>query len=594
MTADTSERQPLLAHPNDGSSDINQQRSAAAITIQDDDDHLKSQQSQGSSDDEASRLAAIQAIPWYRRPSIAWLLPFVFLLAMILGISQAPTDQLIVKIVCKDHFKDSNIPALNANSWTTVANRTSHRNSSYYDDPCNAPEIQALAAVVMGRIRFLKYIIGLFTIGHLTSLSDKLGRKALIYMTLIPATLAQALIVYMAQPTTNLGLWILYVDSIFMGLLGAADCTPREGRSLYIGYVLVALSLGLTMGPVMGAYLIKMNGGDESSAVVISIITLCILTLYTLIVLPESLPQHVRFKNNEINAEDLESVKVQDVSILIRAKNFVVAILDPLLLFVPGRLDISADVNILPSKYTLVILVAAYGGIQFAMNGITITFIPYSNLVFQWTAVEDGYYNTLSGAATFVVFVGIFPALKKLYKVVVEKETSSDAETVVGSTPHTVRSEIESQQAIEEAFSQNTNDADAVRRRRAVWNDLSFFIFAAAVFMVSYLIVAVFETEAMLYLSCCLRALATIAVPSFMSLLTSYVPVHQTGKALGGISVMDSATLSISSLLYTTIFSKTSATMPSAIYFISAAFASLSVLGGIVAWMTYRRVQHNS
>lgn len=61
----------------------------------------------------------------------------------------------------------------------------------------------------------------MFTIGFLTSLSDKYGRKALIYITLIPAVMTQLLILYMARPTSNLGFGVLYADGLFMGVMGA-------------------------------------------------------------------------------------------------------------------------------------------------------------------------------------------------------------------------------------------------------------------------------------------------------------------------------------------------------------------------------------
>lgn len=64
-------------------------------------------------------------------------------------------------------------------------------------------------------------LIGMFTIGFITSLSDKYGRKALIYLTLLPAALTQLLILYMARPTSNLGVGVLYADGIFMGVVGA-------------------------------------------------------------------------------------------------------------------------------------------------------------------------------------------------------------------------------------------------------------------------------------------------------------------------------------------------------------------------------------
>lgn len=51
-------------------------------------------------------------------------------------------------------------------------------------------------------------------------MSDKLGRKSLIYLTLVPFLLTQLLIVYMAQPKSLFGIKALYFDAVLIGLTG--------------------------------------------------------------------------------------------------------------------------------------------------------------------------------------------------------------------------------------------------------------------------------------------------------------------------------------------------------------------------------------
>lgn len=65
-------------------------------------------------------------------------------------------------------------------------------------------------------------------------MSDRYGRKGLIFWTLIPALLTQALILYMSRPGVNLGVWILYVDALMMGLTGGG-LLLEPGLSAYIG-----------------------------------------------------------------------------------------------------------------------------------------------------------------------------------------------------------------------------------------------------------------------------------------------------------------------------------------------------------------------
>lgn len=90
---------------------------------------------------EEARLKELALKPWYSRPTIRWLLPFVFLLAIMMGISSAPQEQMIIKIICKDYLQRRD-----GGPVIDVA------------DSCNTPAVQAMAAVVLSRLRSAKYI----------------------------------------------------------------------------------------------------------------------------------------------------------------------------------------------------------------------------------------------------------------------------------------------------------------------------------------------------------------------------------------------------------------------------------------------------
>ncbi|KAG0271140.1 hypothetical protein BGZ95_001101 [Linnemannia exigua] len=550
-----SERQPLI-DPRDRytriprTQDNEQQQHETTIKPNDDDDIPQQ--------DEASRLAALQALPWYKRPSIAWLLPFVFLLALVLGLSKAPQEQLIVKIMCNEYYRERetssdegggsmSLSSLLLSNEGFIGNRP-------LEDPCNSAPVVALAASVLGRVRALKYISGFFTIGYITSLSDKYGRKPLIYMTLVPAMLTQLLIVYMARPTSNLGVGILYADGLFMGLMGAgillepclnayiADCTPRNGRSLSIGYVMVSLAVGMTIGSILSSFLHRLTH-DYNIAMFISAGTLFFLLFYA-ILLPESLPKHARFvivAKSDVGQDATASLAQR---VLATMKSGLVTILDPVLLFLPGRIDASPDVNTSPSPYTLLILLTGYGIIQFASNGMSTILVPYTNLVYHWDGEMDGYYFGLSGAFSIIVYVVIFPLLHKLFMTVYASK--------VVAAENTERSEdlLEDQHQQSDA---NATTPSEVKTRQSVWGDLTFFIFGSGLYAVAYFIVALIPTQASMFL----------------------------GKALGGVSVVDTMVMTLSSFLYGWILSKTSATMPSAVFLLSGVCTCLGVLAGM-------------
>lgn len=102
----------------------------------------------------------------------------------------------------------------------------------------------------------------------------------------------------------------------------------------------------------------------------------------------------------------------------------------------------------------------------------------------------DGYYYAFNGASTFIVYVCIFPILQKLYKRVYDAKDASkvDAFDVRAASEHSSG----------DNFSSATHTE--VTSKNAIWNDLTFFIFGSVVYIIAYLIVPLYETEAALFL----------------------------------------------------------------------------------------------
>ncbi|KAF9584580.1 hypothetical protein BGW38_005951 [Lunasporangiospora selenospora] len=569
-SSETQERQPLLANQTEDYS--NPTRTVDEETGQNDDatpPHT-----------EALRLGAIQKLPWYRRPTVYWLLPFIFMIAIAIGVNGAPQEQLIIKIICKEYLSSGGPSVSGPGSTTPVALGLASFKNHTVEDPCYSPEIQAISALVLSRYRSLKFITAIFTVGFYTTLSDTKGRKSLIYLTLIPALLTQILVMYMASPSSKLGIWILYVDALMMGSMGGglllepsmnayvADSTPRQGRSLSIGLVMVSLSIGMTVGPILGSILMKLTGGDILSAVICASVMIGLATLYALI-LPESHLKEFRTPKTVKSKDD----KQRSESPMIRFKNGVAAALEPLLVFLPGGIETSPDVNELPSRFVLPLLLTSYGSLIFTVNGIATTLIPYTNLVYGWTAFEDQIYVAIFGATSFIVYIAIFPALQKVYKVVVNKRSTAAAKA---STSH---------------GNDSSEGREEAKRHAGAQIDIFFLIFGGVFYIASYVIVPIFESGGVMYISAALRALGSVAIASFTSLLTSFIPGHQVGRVLGGVCILDTILMTLSSLVYGWVFAKTSITAPAAIYWLSTASSVVSVIAALAVWVIYKRAE---
>jgi len=138
---------------------------------------------------------------------------------------------------------------------------------------------------------------------------------------------------------------------------------------------MVSLAVGTMVGPVIGSAIYNWSH-DESTAIYVSIATLLFLTFYTL-VMPESFPKELRSKAKPKAAEEISTK--EKIPVLKALKNAIMDALDPLMLFLPGRIDATVGhVKLLPSKYTLMIMVFSYGLLQFALNGTSIMLIPYT------------------------------------------------------------------------------------------------------------------------------------------------------------------------------------------------------------------------
>ncbi|KAF9180052.1 hypothetical protein BGZ51_006459 [Haplosporangium sp. Z 767] len=243
---------------------------------------------------ESAWFAELQKRPWYRRPSIFWLMPLLFSIGVIMGIIGSPLEQLDIQIICKDYLEQHDSPTIGINPLLVEDARR-----VLADDRCKSSEVLAFAALIQSRVHALKGVLCLLTLAKWTSLSDIYGRKFLIQLALIALALAQMITWFAASPHNPFGYRLLYVNNALLGLIPGgnlinpalfayiADCTTASTRSVMVGYTVISFFLGGIIGPYLGGYIVKVTG-DLTSVIRVSVICLMILFLY-LIFVPESL-----------------------------------------------------------------------------------------------------------------------------------------------------------------------------------------------------------------------------------------------------------------------------------------------------------------
>ncbi|KAF9904849.1 hypothetical protein EC991_002277 [Linnemannia zychae] len=213
-----------------------------------------------------------------------------------------------------------------------------------------------------------------------------------------------------------------------------------------------------------------------------------------------------------------------------------------------------------------------------------------NNLVFDWGQSEDGDYFTFYGASTLVVYVAIFPVLQYVYNFFTQRATASI--TATESSTHIPASEDRSRTSDEPSIRTEVHGIDNFPAvpgvgvelvqlidsgvDTSIKKDLAIFVFGGLLYTVGYAVVPIFEAGNILYIG-------------FTSLMTAYIPSHQTGKALGGICILDTLLKATAALLYGLIFGHTSSTVPSAVYIVSTGMWMLSLAVTVVILSEYRR-----
>ncbi|KAG0269520.1 hypothetical protein DFQ27_003208 [Actinomortierella ambigua] len=607
--------------------------------------------------DEATRLAALKLIPWYRRPSIFWLVPLILLISLVIGVAASPAEQAILQIVCKEYFDEhgqaGHHPGLLSTSSSSLNGGDpsfgfhAGDNSTQYENPCDAPHIQALGAILFSKLRALKNVTALLTVGYWTGLLDRYGRKSLIWAMLLPAIFTQLVILYSSSAHNKYGSKLLYIEAFVQGATGgstlldpslqsyAADTTSRDGRSLILGYMMVLLSIGMIIGPTLGAYVIEHAGGRYTAALEVTVVVLTVLLAYVYII-PESLPAEAKRRANlEYEQAVLEEAKLpQGRSWLSKLGRYLKNVFTPILIFVPGRIDTTGDVVPMPHKYTLILLITISELQQFVFFGIADIFIPYTNVRFHWKHLEDGYYYTFIGLSSFFVFMVLYPFTQWCYKKLFFKkeeegndvakkttapsadepthpaeERNAHAEAVLDSARKTPRAPrggdfTDSLMAEEETVLETAGLLAAEREgrldsappqgklettRQTTWLEVHLFGVSSVLFFVSSIIIPLYERESTVFVSGFIRSAGQAGLTNYGSLLTMYAPPHQVGKVLGGSCVIDTITLTISALVYGWIFSRTSGTMPAFVFWIASLSAGLSILVWVVVWSLYKR-----
>jgi MFS transporter, DHA1 family, tetracycline resistance protein len=201
----------------------------------------------------------------------------------------------------------------------------------------------------------------------LGGLSDRYGRRPILLLSLAGVGANYLLLAWAPSLAwLILGRCIAGATSANASAATAyiADITPPHQRAGRFGLVGASFSLGFVIGPALGGLL--GTYGLRVPFLVAAALAVCNVT-YGLLVLPESLPQHLRRPFNWRRANPLGSLRV-----LAASRNL-------------GRLAI------------------AWGCAWFALGALQTSFVLANQIRFGWTTQENGLALALAGLGSAVV-----------------------------------------------------------------------------------------------------------------------------------------------------------------------------------------------
>lgn len=236
--------------------------------------------------------AEFALLPWWRRPSVYWLLGPFFLFTLAFGGCLVPKLNLIVDLVCRKRFADQTLvdPTF---TYAPV-------NLGADNPQCFIPEVKKSVSMFTMALSLITGILSAVAAPRLGHLSDRYGRTKLLALASCGGCASELIFILCAKfPDVFHYNWLLLAATCD-GLTGSftagqilsnsytSDCTPPSRRAINFGRVHACLFMGLAVGPLLASYLVALTG----SLLSVFYVTLgCHLFFVTFVglVVPESL-----------------------------------------------------------------------------------------------------------------------------------------------------------------------------------------------------------------------------------------------------------------------------------------------------------------
>jgi hypothetical protein len=181
-------------------------------------------------------------------------------------------------------------------------------------------------------------------------------------------------------------------------------------RSVVFGWIQGAMFAGFAIGPIIGAWLVKITDNLLSVNYVILVVYV-MLFLFYIFILPESLSK----EKQVLNLKRQQEIRSKQKSWI---QSFLYRIFGALLVFLPPQQQNDDDKIPITfaTKYSSLVLAICYTLLSASIMAFTGVFVLYTSLVFKWSLLQQGYFVFMMGATKVIVLFIIYPAIVKFKK----------------------------------------------------------------------------------------------------------------------------------------------------------------------------------
>ncbi|KAL1842896.1 hypothetical protein VTJ49DRAFT_3913 [Mycothermus thermophilus] len=508
-------------------------------------------------------------LPWWKRPSVWFLLAPYAIFTLAFGGSVVPRLNLIIDLVCKHYFADRSARDPDFTFAPVIPGGNNRQ--------CFIPDVQRQVANFGMALSVLIGSLSSLTAPKLGSLSDRYGRKPMMVVCAIGGIMSEIITILAAKFPDIISFRWLLLGGFFEGLTGSftagsvlshaytSDCTPPSKRGVAIGYLHSCLFTGLAIGPLIAGYLVEWTGSLLSIFYILlgcHVFYVSFLTFVT----PESLSKRRQLAARGKHSLALDALgattpdfgdptapptlgtHIHRLASTVKTSNP----LAPLDILFPS----GSGPNVARLRRNFLVLALAEVvllGAAMSAGSIIILYVEY---MFEWGNFESSRFISMTSMVRVVVLVAILPTINYLFRhrpaaAAARKRREEEQEEELEGTasppaPATSPS------------SEKNRGADEVD----IWI-LRFALLAEVVGVTGY----VFARSGKAFVACAVvTSFGGLGSATIQAALSKHVPPEHVGQLLGAFGLLNALARVASPMLFNKLYAATVESYPQAFF----------------------------